>query len=67
MVAPPVARKVPRELAEHGDVHDDDYYWPRDDALSGPTVRATSAPRMITPPSTVPMPGEISNLLSSLP
>ncbi|KAM0826496.1 hypothetical protein ACQ4PT_068841 [Festuca glaucescens] len=37
---PPVARKVPRELAEHGDVRVDDYYWLRDDARAEPAVLA---------------------------
>uniref|UniRef100_A0ACD5WP50 Uncharacterized protein n=1 Tax=Avena sativa TaxID=4498 RepID=A0ACD5WP50_AVESA len=40
MAAPPVARKVPRELVEHGDVRVDDYYWLRDDARADPTVLA---------------------------
>ncbi|KAM0864045.1 hypothetical protein ACQ4PT_044198 [Festuca glaucescens] len=38
--APPVYRKVPRELAEHGDVRVDNYYWLRDDSRSDPAVLA---------------------------
>ncbi|XP_037462682.1 protease 2-like [Triticum dicoccoides] len=38
--AAPVARKVPRKLAEHGDVRVDDYYWLRDDARADPAVLA---------------------------
>ncbi|KAI4980558.1 hypothetical protein ZWY2020_021043 [Hordeum vulgare] len=38
--APPVARKVPHELAEHGDVRVDSYYWLRDDSRSDPAVLA---------------------------
>ncbi|EEC81356.1 hypothetical protein OsI_24549 [Oryza sativa Indica Group] len=37
---PPVARKVPRELAQHGDVRVDNYYWLRDDSRSHPDVLA---------------------------
>jgi hypothetical protein len=37
---PPVARKVPRELTEHGDVRVDNYYWLRDDARADPAVLA---------------------------
>ncbi|VAI82000.1 unnamed protein product [Triticum turgidum subsp. durum] len=40
MAAPPVCRKVPRKLAEHGDVRVDDYYWLRDDARADPDVLA---------------------------
>jgi hypothetical protein len=39
-VAPPVYRKVPRELAEHGDVRVDNYYWLRDESRSDPAVLA---------------------------
>ncbi|KAI4969159.1 hypothetical protein ZWY2020_000073 [Hordeum vulgare] len=38
--AAPPARKVPRKLAEHGDVRVDDYYWLRDDARADPDVLA---------------------------
>lgn len=38
--APPVARKNPRELVEHGDARVDDYYWLRDDSRSDPAVLA---------------------------
>uniref|UniRef100_A0A0E0LFZ2 Prolyl endopeptidase-like n=1 Tax=Oryza punctata TaxID=4537 RepID=A0A0E0LFZ2_ORYPU len=37
---PPLARKVPRELAQHGDVRVDNYYWLRDDSRSHPDVLA---------------------------
>ena len=37
---PPVARKVPHELAEHGDVRVDCYYWLRDYSRSDPAVLA---------------------------
>ncbi|XP_020172668.1 uncharacterized protein [Aegilops tauschii subsp. strangulata] len=37
---PPVARKVLHELAEHGDVRLDSYYWLRDDSRSDPAVLA---------------------------
>ncbi|KAL6603404.1 hypothetical protein ACP70R_043765 [Stipagrostis hirtigluma subsp. patula] len=40
MAAPPVARKVPRELVEHGDRRVDNYYWLRDDSRSDPDVLA---------------------------
>lgn len=40
MAAPPVARKVPRELVENGDVRVDNYYWLRDDSRSDPDVVA---------------------------
>ncbi|TVU07502.1 hypothetical protein EJB05_40858 [Eragrostis curvula] len=36
--APPVAKKVSRELVEHGDVRVDNYYWLRDDSRSDPQV-----------------------------
>ncbi|CAD6338164.1 unnamed protein product [Miscanthus lutarioriparius] len=38
--APPVAKKVPRQLVEHGDVRVDNYYWLRDDSRSDPDVLA---------------------------
>ncbi|KAG0513718.1 hypothetical protein BDA96_10G126400, partial [Sorghum bicolor] len=34
--APPVAKKVPHQLVEHGDIHVDNYYWLRDDSRSDP-------------------------------
>ena len=40
MAAPPVAKKVPRELVDHGDVRVDNYYWLRDDSRSDPDVLA---------------------------
>nr|CAB3471537.1 unnamed protein product [Digitaria exilis] len=40
MAAPPVAKKVPRELVDHGDVRLDNYYWLRDDSRSDPDVLA---------------------------
>ncbi|GJN39426.1 hypothetical protein PR202_gb28544 [Eleusine coracana subsp. coracana] len=38
MASPPVAKKVPRELVDHGDVRVDNYYWLRDDSRSDPQV-----------------------------
>jgi oligopeptidase B len=40
MAAPPVAKKVPLELVDHGDVRVDNYYWLRDDSRSDPDVLA---------------------------
>lgn len=37
---PPVAKKVPRQLVDHGDVRVDNYYWLRDDSRSDPDVLA---------------------------
>lgn len=39
-VVPPVAKKVPQELVEHGDARVDNYYWLRDDSRSDPDVLA---------------------------
>lgn len=38
MAAPPLAKKLPRELVEHGDLRVDNYYWLRDDSRSDPQV-----------------------------
>ncbi|XP_062233978.1 uncharacterized protein LOC133931176 [Phragmites australis] len=35
-----MAKKVPRELVEHGDLRVDNYYWLRDDSRSDPDVLA---------------------------
>ncbi|KAL5199829.1 hypothetical protein ABZP36_021032 [Zizania latifolia] len=40
MAVPPVARKEPRDLVDHGDVRLDNYYWLRDDSRSDPDVLA---------------------------
>ncbi|KAJ1260889.1 hypothetical protein BS78_10G266700 [Paspalum vaginatum] len=40
MAVPPVAKKVPHQLVEHGDVRVDNYYWLRDDSRSDPDVLA---------------------------
>jgi oligopeptidase B len=62
---PPVARKVPRELAEHGDVRVDDYYWLRDDARADPAVLAHL--RAENDYAAALMSGQITSLLLSLP
>jgi oligopeptidase B len=61
---PPVARKVPRELTEHGDVRVDNNYWLRDDARADPAVLAhLGAENDYT---AALMSGEIDRLSSSL-
>lgn len=39
-LTPPVAKKIPHKMTEHGDVRTDHYYWMRDDERKDPEIIA---------------------------